>query len=230
MRVLGLCDHLTQVASIWNGLKKIKNTRLYFLVCNNSKNKSSFSFFREQISWLSRQRFNTIFTIVKLLISKKLILSPKPLLDKTYWLSKKKFDIGLHSMGVIYRKKTIDLFKIGILNPHIGKLPEYRGRSVMEWSILEGNQTGITCFLIDEGIDTGNSILFFKKINVSRFEKIADAKKHLFEQNVEMFYKAVKQIKKGPQYIKNNLSLGRRYYVMSKLMSDVVEKTLKNLG
>ena len=71
-------------------------------------------------------------------------------------LAKLKLDVGLHKAGVIYRDATINAFRFGILNHHIGLLPAYRGRSVLEWSILQGDPVGITVFFIDTGIDTSS--------------------------------------------------------------------------
>src|SRR5262249_21248831 len=68
-------------------------------------------------------------------------------------------DVGLHAANVIYSERTISAFRLGILNAHIGILPAYRGRSVAEWSVLQGDCTGITVFFIDSGIDTGTRIV-----------------------------------------------------------------------
>src|ERR1043165_1319885 len=69
-------------------------------------------------------------------------------------------DVGLHKSGTIYRRETIESFRLGILNAHIGILPKYRGRSVMERSLLQGDPPGISVFFIDEGIDTGERLVF----------------------------------------------------------------------
>lgn len=54
-----------------------------------------------------------------------------------------------------------DVFSIPkyALNIHGSLLPKYRGRTPHVWSIINGEEyTGITCHLIDEGVDTGNII------------------------------------------------------------------------
>ncbi len=56
--------------------------------------------------------------------------------------------------------------KIGVLNAHGGILPEYRGMNVMEWSLLQGDQIGVTVHFIDSKIDTGQ-ICFVNKVPVS---------------------------------------------------------------
>lgn len=45
------------------------------------------------------------------------------------------------------------------LNIHGSLLPKYRGRTPHVWSIINGEDySGVTCHLIDEGVDTGNII------------------------------------------------------------------------
>jgi methionyl-tRNA formyltransferase len=45
------------------------------------------------------------------------------------------------------------------LNIHGSLLPKYRGRTPHVWAIINGeSESGITCHLIDKGIDTGNII------------------------------------------------------------------------
>ena len=111
------------------------------------------------------------------------------------WIRQQAPDIGLHAIGVIYRKPILDCFRLGILNPHIGLLPEYRGRSVMEWSVLHGRPTGITTFFIDEGIDTDPRIVLREPIEVSQFCEIRAAKNYLFSLNGVMFAKALDTLK-----------------------------------
>jgi methionyl-tRNA formyltransferase len=133
-------------------------------------------------------------------------------------------------MGVIYRKPVIDCFRRGILNAHIGLLPGYRGRSVMEWSLLEGRPTGVTVFFVDEGIDTGSTIVLRREIPVDRFRDVASAKAHLFSLDADLFAEALDLLEDtGFSPLLNDRS-GRRYYVMSRLFSGVVESILAEVG
>lgn len=91
-------------------------------------------------------------------------------------LKKLRLDVGLHKAGVIYRDVTIDIFRLGILNHHIGILPAYRGRSVLEWSILQGDPVGITVFVIDAGIDTGPRILMSEEVDISGCKSVTEGK------------------------------------------------------
>ena len=60
----------------------------------------------------------------------------------------------------IFKKNLIELPPLGIINCHAGKLPEYRGRNILNWALInDENEFGITVHYVDEGIDTGDIIL-----------------------------------------------------------------------
>ena len=83
------------------------------------------------------------------------------------FLNKNQFDVGIQGGTGIIKRKTIEKFRLGILNFHPGLLPFYRGCSAPEWQIYDGNPVYSTCHLIDEGIDTGK-IISTKKLNIKR--------------------------------------------------------------
>jgi methionyl-tRNA formyltransferase len=97
----------------------------------------------------------------------------------------------------------------------------------MEWTILQGDKTGITTFFIDEGIDTGSRIVFRKKIDISSFRDVASAKAYLFSFDAEMYARALELLQRAdfaPAH--QGISDGKRYYVMSRLFTGVVERIL----
>jgi methionyl-tRNA formyltransferase len=64
------------------------------------------------------------------------------------------------SYDQILRSPIIQSAPLGFVNFHAGKLPWYRGRSVINWAIINGeSEVGITAHFVDEGIDTGDIIL-----------------------------------------------------------------------
>jgi Formyl transferase len=136
-------------------------------------------------------------------------------------------DVGLHKSGIIYREETINAFRLGVLNPHIGLLPKYRGRSVMEWSVLNGDPVGITVFFIDGGIDTGSRIVVSEEVDVSDCHSVSEAKQYLFDQDVMFFKKALAKLREKNPSFETNDGSGRRYYVMSKLFQSVVEQLIQ---
>ena len=168
-------------------------------------------------------------TSLRLLCSRRLVLLWRPL-DHPASLSKlaaKSFDVGLHKTGNIYRQETIDCFRLGILNAHIGLLPKYRGRCVMEWSILQGDPTGISVFFVDTGIDTGRRMVLSEEVDVSNWTSISGAKDYLFNLDAAFYRRAIVLLNSGDPTYEDNDGSGRRYYVMSKLFQSVTEKCLQ---
>lgn len=50
--------------------------------------------------------------------------------------------------------------RLGTFNVHASLLPQYRGAAPINWALINGEKkTGVTTFLIDEEIDTGNILL-----------------------------------------------------------------------
>ena len=70
-------------------------------------------------------------------------------------------ELGLSiSYNQILRRAVLDVPRLGVLNFHAGMLPRYRGRNVINWAIINGEEEiGITAHQVDEGIDTGAIVL-----------------------------------------------------------------------
>ena len=167
---------------------------------------------------------------LQLLTSGRLIFLRHALHDErsVATLKSLKLDVGLHKTGVIYRDVTIDAFSLGILNHHIGILPDYRGRSVVEWSILQGDPVGITVFFIDTGIDTGSRVLISEEVDISSCRSVTEAKQYLFDLDRVFFPKALALLSDSKPTFGVNDGSGRRYFVMSKLFQGVVDQLLQD--
>ncbi len=228
MRVLALCDSLAQARRFHHEVGTLEGAQLEFLVCNHS-GRAGWLFLLVQL----RRVLKAGSAGLRLLLSGRVRISPRPLHHPGVLsrLQRGGFDIGLHGMGVIYRREAIDAFRLGILNAHIGRLPAYRGRSVMEWSLLHGAATGVSTFFIDTGIDTGTPIVCWEAIDVRGMDSIATAKQHLFEQDTRQYRAALQTLLQEPRAGEPNLTeQGHRYYVMSGLFNGVVEQRLRAGG
>lgn len=71
---------------------------------------------------------------------------------------------------VAYRilpKQIINIPKEGCINLHGSHLPKYRGAAPIQWSLINGdNETGLTTFLIEPKVDTGQ-ILLQQKVSIN---------------------------------------------------------------
>lgn len=82
--------------------------------------------------------------------------------------------------------------KIGTFNLHGSLLPDYRGAAPINWAVINGETTsGVTTFLIDEKIDTGN-ILLQEKIDIPEDWSAGDLHDALMEVGAELVLKTVK--------------------------------------
>lgn len=225
-----LAGTLPAALRIYDELKAKPGLRLYILLCRAPGEARARFLFKHAARWLTgRGRI----TALRLLVARRLLFFEKPLDDaeslKT--LSRLHLDVGLHKAGVIYRDATIRAFRLGILNPHIGLLPRYRGRAVMEWSLLEGEPTGITVFFIDRGIDTGERIVLREEVDVSHCRSVEEAKLYLFNLDARFFHRAIERLgEPGFSYERNERGAGRRYYVMSGLFRKVAEEVMNDRG
>jgi folate-dependent phosphoribosylglycinamide formyltransferase PurN len=220
--VVALCERLRSAERLLAPLDAIAGIETRALVCRNRRPLARFA---AGVAYDALRRP----AVLRALGSRRWRVSRRGIADEPAARVLRRWapDVGLHGMSVIYRRATIEAFRLGILNPHIGLLPAYRGRSVMEWSLLEGEPTGITTFFIDEGIDTGERIVLRVPVDVGACADLVAAKRHLTEQGPLMLERAVRALTDPafePQ--RQRPEDGRRYYAMSRLFSGVVDELL----
>jgi methionyl-tRNA formyltransferase len=217
VRVLGLCGSVGAAARLWRGLRRVPGIDARFLISGSSP--------WHQARALSGR---DLPAALRLAVSGRLRVTRRPLDDPETIARLRRLapDVGLHATGLIYRRPVLDCFRLGVLNPHIGLLPRYRGRSVMEWSILEGHPTGVSVFFVDEGIDTGPDIVLRREIAVGGFGDVLSAKTHLFSLDAALFAEALGRLRDPGFAPLRNREGGRRYYVMSRLFTGIVDAIL----
>ncbi|MFN2576168.1 MAG: formyltransferase family protein [Pyrinomonadaceae bacterium] len=223
MRIAILANTLPAALPIYKEVAREAGTEVFVVLCPAPGESPANDLVRHAARFaLKCGRWRSL----RVMLARRLLILDQPLEHprSTHRLAKYSFDIGLHKSGNIYRAATIQSFRLGILNAHIGLLPAYRGRSVMEWSILLGDPVGISVFFVDSGIDTGQQIVFTEQVHVSRCQSLAEAKKYLFNLDARFYRRAVALLSsKQVTYQRNDLS-GRRYYVMSALFNEAAEE------
>ena len=226
MRIGILASSLPRAIDLYRELTPLEGVEIYILLCPVERKMTLRQALVNGLSWLaSGNRLQAL----RLLWERKVIFFTQGL-DHPEALSKLGelgLDIGLHKSNTIYREPTIRCFKTGILNFHIGLLPEFRGRSVMEWSLMRGKPVGFTVFFIDAGIDTGERIVFSRAVDISRFNKIQEAKNYLFGRAGENYKKAIELIRSKDFSCRvNDGAAGTRYYLMSDCLLSTVDEIL----
>jgi methionyl-tRNA formyltransferase len=212
------------------GIENLPGVDVFVVACNVGMRSPPLRWCRELFLALkSPQRGTFTAKVYSYSRQRKLIILRRPLDDPTsiQRLRSLQCDVGLHAANVIYREPTISAFRLGILNAHIGLLPKYRGRSVAEWAILQGDPTGVTVFFIDSGIDTGRRIVLREFISSEGWNDVMAFKNMLFGCDARLYRKALKALMQpGVQFENNDISKGKRYYVMSRMFNQVVKEIL----
>lgn len=97
------------------------------------------------------------------------LLQPEKLKDAVFLEQLKEFNADAFVV-VAFRMLPKEVWQIppkGTFNLHASILPQYRGAAPINWAVINGEtESGVTTFLIDEAIDTGN-ILLVEKVAIT---------------------------------------------------------------
>jgi len=98
--------------------------------------------------------------------------------------------VVLGSTNWIIKEPLFSNVSFRILNAHPGYLPYHRGLDSNLWAIRKNDPVGITTYILDSGLDTGDILKFFK-LNVKDlsgldeyFQKIGQLKKEAIYQTI----------------------------------------------
>ncbi len=230
MRVAVIAGSISGGIRIAKEIESVAGVVVFVAVCNVGKRSPLLRWSRELLSALKSVKCWTLTAKACSYARRgRLVILHRPLDDapSIERLRALQCDVGLHAANVIYREPTISAFRLGILNAHIGILPKYRGRCVVEWSVLQGDPTGVTVFFIDSGIDTGSRIVLREFIPSNGWNKVQALKNMLFGCDARLYCKALEALMQpGVRFESNDVSKGQRYYVMSKMFTRVVNEVL----
>jgi len=230
MRVAVVAGSIKTGIRIAKEIESLNGADVFVVLCHVGKRSPLLRWSRELLSVLKSLKWWTLTTkVCSYAWQRRLIILHRPLDDaeSIQRLRSLQCDVGLHAANVIYREQTISAFRLGILNAHIGILPKYRGRCVVEWSVLQGDPTGVTVFFIDSGIDTGRLIVLREFIPSSGWKRVGALKNMLFGCDARLYRKALGTLMQPEvPFETNDISKGQRYYVMSKMFIQIVNQVL----
>jgi len=151
-------------------------------------------------------------------------------LDAVRYVQSHRLDLLLNTGAEILRSNIIRSARIGILNAHMARLPAFRGMNVLEWSLLAGQQIGVTLHLIDEGVDTGN-VLLFREIPIAGGDTIDSLRSKAIVVNIDLMAEGVTLLEtNGIEPARPSSAVGKQYYVMHPRLRAVAERRLCNMG
>lgn len=111
-------------------------------------------------------------------------------------------DIGVcASFGMIIPKFVLDLFPHGIINIHPSLLPQFRGSSPIQATLISGtNPTGVSIIKMSEKMDTGPILTQFKE-DVLPDDTNETLRARLFEKSADVLLEMI------PAYIDGKINL-----------------------
>ncbi len=84
--------------------------------------------------------------------------------------------------------------KLGTFNLHAALLPQYRGAAPINWAVINGDKsTGVTTFMIDDGMDTGN-IMYRYDCKIGPDENVGDVHDRLMDMGAKLVVNTVEAI------------------------------------
>lgn len=127
------------------------------------------------------------------------ILQPVSLKDETFLEKLASYNADLFIV-VAFRmlpKAVWSMPKMGTFNLHASLLPQYRGAAPINWAVINGEkESGVTTFLIDEQIDTGN-ILLQKSCPISEDETVGTLYDKLMNMGAGLVVETVRGLSDG---------------------------------
>ena len=127
------------------------------------------------------------------------ILQPESLKDESFLQELQALNIDL-IVVVAFKmlpKVVWQIPKIGTINIHASLLPQYRGAAPINWAIINGEKkTGVTSFLINEVIDTGN-ILLQKEVDIEDDETAGTLHDKLQESGSQLLLETLQLLENG---------------------------------
>ncbi len=127
------------------------------------------------------------------------VLQPKKLKDENFISRLKELNADLYVI-VAFRILPVEVFTIpskGAFNLHGSILPKYRGAAPIQWALINGDkETGVTTFMLEQKVDTGNIILQ-EKIKIENGDDFGTLHDKLSLLGVEVVSKTVSLIDKG---------------------------------
>ncbi|MFH0841495.1 MAG: methionyl-tRNA formyltransferase [Bacteroidota bacterium] len=127
------------------------------------------------------------------------IIQPDHLKDPAFinTLKKLKADVFIVVAFRMLPEVVWRLPSIGTINLHASLLPHYRGAAPINHAIINGEtETGITTFLIDDKIDTGN-VLLREKVQICAFENAGDLHDRLMRQGAKLVIRTLEGLAKN---------------------------------
>lgn len=127
------------------------------------------------------------------------VMQPVKLKDENFLAEMRELnaDLGIVVAFKLLPEVVYSMPKFGTFNLHGSILPDYRGAAPINWAIINGDtKTGVTTFMLDNNIDTGE-IIDFKEVDITDKDNVGVIHDKLMEIGGSLVLESVDKIISG---------------------------------
>ncbi|MDR2271725.1 MAG: methionyl-tRNA formyltransferase [Sphingobacterium sp.] len=127
------------------------------------------------------------------------VLQPTKLRDEAFLAELKSYQADLQVVVAFRMLPEVvwNMPRYGTINVHASLLPQYRGAAPINHAIMNGEkESGVTTFLLQHEIDTGN-ILLAEKVAISETDTAGDLHDNLMVAGAGTLLRTIQQLKEG---------------------------------
>ncbi len=127
------------------------------------------------------------------------VLQPTKLRDEAFLAELKSYQADLQVVVAFRMLPEVvwNMPRYGTINVHASLLPQYRGAAPINHAIMNGEkESGVTTFLLQHEIDTGN-ILLAEKVGISETDTAGDLHDNLMVAGARTLLRTIQQLKEG---------------------------------
>ena len=127
------------------------------------------------------------------------VLQPVKLRDEGFLAELKNYQADLQVVVAFRMLPEVvwNMPKYGTINVHASLLPQYRGAAPINHAIMNGEkESGVTTFLLQHKIDTGN-ILLAEKVAIRETDTAGDLHDNLMHAGARTLLQTIKELKAG---------------------------------
>ncbi len=124
------------------------------------------------------------------------VLQPEKLKDLAFLAQLKSYDADLQVVVAFRMLPEVvwNMPPMGTINVHGSLLPQYRGAAPINWAVINGEKkTGVTTFLLQHAIDTGD-ILLQEEMPIGEQENAGDIHDKMMTLGAKVLVETVKQM------------------------------------
>ena len=140
-----------------------------------------------------------------------------------------KGDLCIFTGGGLIPEQVLDYFSEGIINIHMGPLPQYKGMDVVEAPILEGafNHIALTAHIMESELDAGPLIAEMKFIT-DEYESLSELRNEMGAMMPIIAVESILSVLSFEANLIKQESTGQQYYFIHPRLREIISKVMSS--